>query len=423
MKNILRKTVNRRYTPSQTTEQYIQKEKKYNCWNYDPVKIVISKAKGPYVWDVDNNKYIDCISAYSALNQGHLHPKIKAAMIAQMDRVTLTSRAIFNDQLANTSKYLTSTFNYEKSFMANGGVESGEAAVKFARRWGYMKKGIPENEAWVLFAKNNFWGRTIAACGSSDDPSRYNKFGPFDGLKFKLIQYNNLEILENELKSNSNIAAYMLEPIQGEGGVIIPDNGYLQKVRELCTKYNVLMILDEVQTGLGRTGKMLCQDHDNVKADMICLGKALSGGYMPISALLGSDEVFNCITPGSHGSTFGGNPLACVVAKASVETIIEEGMIENSATMGKRMLDTLSSELEKNKLVKEVRGKGLFIAIEFDNEADFKCSQLIYELLDHGLLCKHTKENVLRLAPPLIINRAQADFIVETLVRVINKHK
>ena len=423
MKLNIRKAIIRKYTPSLNTEKYIHKEKQYNCWNYDPLKVVISKAKGAYVWDVDNKKYLDCISAYSALNQGHLHPKIKEAMILQMEKMTLTSRAVYNDKLAETSEYLTSVFGYEKSIMANGGVETGETAIKFARRWAYMKKGVPENQAVILFAKNNFWGRTIAACGSSDDPSRYDKFGPFNGLNFQLIDYNNLEMLESEFKSNPNIAAYMLEPIQGEGGVIIPDKGYLQKVRELCTKYNVLMIVDEVQTGLGRTGRLLCQEHENIKADMICLGKALSGGYMPISAVLGNNEVFDCITPGIHGSTYGGNPLACVVAKSSVEVLIEEGMIENSAKMGERMLSNLSDNLRDNKIVKEVRGKGLFIAIELNKDLDITCYQLVYELLDRGLLCKQTKEDVLRLAPPLIINQEETDFITETLSQVINKHK
>lgn len=423
MHRLLSKVPLKKYTPSVNTQKYIHHEKKYNCLNYDPIKVVISKAKGSYVWDVDGKKYLDCISAYSALNQGHLHPKIKEAMIAQMDIMTLTSRAVYNDKLGETSKYLTETFGYDKSIMANGGVETGETAIKFARRWAYLKKKVPENKAWVLFAKNNFWGRTIAACGSSDDPSRYEHFGPFDGLNFKMIPFNNLEVLENEFKANPNIAAYMLEPIQGEGGVIIPDNGYLTKVRELCTKYNVLMILDEVQTGLGRTGKMLCQDHENIKADMVCLGKALSGGYMPVSAVLGTDDVFSCITPGTHGSTYGGNPLACAVLKASVQAIVDEGMIENSEKMGKRMLNNLQSQLKDNKIVKDVRGKGLFIAIEFDSKADVTCYQLVYELLEQGLLCKQTKENVLRLAPPLIITQDETDFITNTLVTVINRHK
>ena len=419
----MNKMVLRKYTPSHNTQRFINKEKRNACWNYDPIKVVVARAKGAYVWDVDNKKYLDCVSGYSVVNQGHVHPKIKEAIIEQMNKVTITSRAVFNDQLGSATEYLNTVFGYDKSIMTNGGVETGETSVKFARRWAYMKKGIPENHAWVLFAQGNFWGRTIAACGSSDDPYRYDKFGPFEGLKFGIIPYNDLNALEHEFKTNPNIAAYRMEPIQGEGGVIVPDKGYLKGVRDLCTKYNVLLIMDEVQTGLGRTGKLVCQDHDDVKADLLCLGKALSGGFMPISAVLGSEEIFSCITPGTHGSTFGGNPLAGVTAKASIQVLFDEGMIDNSAKLGKRLMDHLTDELKGNRLVTDVRGKGLFIGVEIDKEADVSCYKLVYELLDHGLLCKQTRENVLRLAPALVINEAEADLIGSTIAKTINKYK
>jgi ornithine--oxo-acid transaminase len=407
---------------SEKTQRIIQKEKLYNCNNYEPIKVVVERAEGSYVYDVDNKKYLDCISGYSALNQGHLHPRVKKAIIDQLDRVSLTSRAMFNDQLGDACEFLCKTFSYEKAILMNTGVEAGETAIKFARKWGYERKGIPSDQAWVLFAFRNFWGRTMAACGSSEDFDRYNNFGPF-GLNFELINYNDLNVLEDTFKQNKNIAAYMMEPIQGEGGVIIPDPGYLRSVRELCDRYNVLLIFDEVQTGLGRTGRLLCQDHEDVKADLVCLGKALSAGFMPVSAVLGNNKVFDCITPGTHGSTFGGNPLACVTMIESVKVLIEENMIENSKVKGDFLIKEFKKMLYKNKLVKDIRGKGLFIGVELDSKFGVKAKDLVYEFLDHGLLTKDTRSYVLRLAPALNIGDPEVDLILKGFEKVFRKYE
>lgn len=326
-------------------------EKSYGCWNYEPLPVVLQRGLGANVWDTEGRQYLDCLSAYGAVNQGHVHPKIKKALIEQMEKITLTSRAFFNDQLGSTCKYLTKVFNYDRIIFANSGVEAGETAIKFARKWGYVKKGVSHNQAHVLFASENFWGRSIAACGSSDDPSRYENFGPYN-MGFSIIPYGDIAHLEETLKSNPNIVAYMLEPIQGEAGIIIPPPGYLVQVRELCTKYNVLMIADEIQTGIGRTGELLCLDHDKVKADLVCLGKALSGGFFPVSAVLGSHEVFDCIKAGDHGSTYGGNPLACAISRRSIEVLLEEEMIENSKVRGKQLLKIFQEILNGKDYIK-----------------------------------------------------------------------
>lgn len=337
----------RRIKNNFSLKKFVELEKKFGCWNYEPLPVVLSKGKGVHVWDSEGKQYYDCLSAYGAVNQGHVHPKIRQHLIDQMDNMTLTSRAFFNDQLGPTCKYLTEVFDYDRVIFANTGVEAGETAVKFARKWGYMVKGVPDNKAEVLFASNNFWGRSLAACGSSDDHQRYHQFGPFN-MGFSIIPYNNLEILEEKFKANPNIVAYMMEPIQGEAGIIIPTEGYLKGVRQLCDKYQVLMIADEVQTGIGRTGKLLALNWEGVKADLTCLGKALSGGFFPVSAVLGSHEVFDCIKAGDHGSTYGGNPLACAVAKKSVEVLLEEGMVENSYRMGE-LLKTRIRDILKDK--------------------------------------------------------------------------
>lgn len=420
--NLTRKVVRGYKNISPKTQAYIDSEAKTNCQNYAPIEVVIAKGEGAYLWDVDGKRYIDCVAAYSALNQGHMHPRIKKAFIDQLDNITLTSRAVYNDKLGLATDFLTKTFDYDKAILMNSGVEAGETAIKFARKWAYVRKGVPDNQAWVLFAKNNFWGRTIAACGSSNDPDRYEKFGPFEGLNFKIIEYNNLAVLENEFKTNKNIAAYYFEPVQGEGGVIIPDKGYLKEVRRLCDKYNVLMICDEIQTGLGRTGTMLCQDHENVKADMVCLGKALSGGFMPVSAVLGTNEVFDCIKPGMHGSTYGGNPLACVTAIESIKVLQEENMVENSKVMGERLVKGLAYGLKGNKTIKDVRGLGLFVAVEVKSDSGVDLKKVIHKLLGKGVLCKQTQTYTLRLAPPLIITKEQTDEIIGKLVDVLNEY-
>lgn len=399
---------------SDKVQKIIDKDKLYNCQNYAPLPFVINKASGAYVYDVDGKKYLDCITGYSVMNQGHLHPRIKKVIIDQLDVLTHTGRGIYHDKLADATEFLTKTLNYDRAILMNTGVEAGETAVKFARRWGYEVKKIPKDQAWVLFAKENFWGRTIAACGSSDDPDRFHNFGPF-GLNFKLLDYNNADVFEEELKANPHVAAIMLEPIQGEAGVIVPSNGFLQKIRQLCDKYNVLLILDEVQTGLGRTGKMLCQENWNVKADMVTLGKALSGGFFPISAVLGKKEIFDLIVPGAHGSTFGGNPLACVTMQESVKVIIEENLVQNSAEKGEFILKGLKEKCSKFTSMKNIRGKGLFFGFDICQKEGPDIKEFIFKLAEKGILTKNPRPDKLRFAPALIINQNEAEMIVNAV--------
>ena len=316
-----------------TSKELIALEDKYGAHNYHPLPVVLSKGEGVYVWDVDGKKYFDFLSAYSAVNQGHCHPKIVRALQKQSETLTLTSRAFHNDVLGQYEKYITALFGYDKVLPMNTGVEGGETANKLARKWGYQKKGIEENKARIIFAKGNFWGRTLAAISSSDDPISYEGFGPYMP-GYDLIPYNNLDALEEELK-DSNVCAFMVEPIQGEAGVVVPDEGYLAGVRSLCDKYNVLFIADEVQTGIARTGKMLATDYENARPDILILGKALSGGVFPVSAVLADNDVMLCIQPGEHGSTFGGNPLACKVAQAALEVVLDEKLAENAYRLGK----------------------------------------------------------------------------------------
>ena len=406
---------------SQKAQDIINREKKSNCHNYEPLPIVIAKAQGAYVWDVDGNKYLDCIGSFSAMNQGHLHPRIKKAIIDQMEYSTLMGRGVYHDKLADATDYLTKTFGYDRAILMNTGVEAGETAIKFARRWGYEVKGIPANEAYVLFATGNFWGRTISACGSSDDPDRYNNFGPF-GLNFKLLEYNNADAFEKEIKANPNVAAIMIEPIQGEACVVIPDISFMKRIRKICDDNNVLLIIDEVQTGLGRTGKLLCQEHWGIRGDMVTLAKALSGGFFPISAVLGTQEAFKSIVPGAHGSTFGGNPLAAVTAIESVKTLIEEGMVENSAKMGARMLEGLQKNLKGNSYVSNIRGKGLFVAFDIDESKGPKMKDLCMEVIQKGILIKNPKPNKIRLSPALIINQEETDRITDVVSSVLNQY-
>ena len=316
-----------------TSQELIALEDKYGAHNYHPLPVVLSKGEGVYVWDVDGKKYFDFLSAYSAVNQGHCHPKIVRALQEQSETLTLTSRAFHNDVLGQYEKYVTALFGYDKVLPMNTGVEGGETANKLARKWGYQKKGIEENKARIIFANGNFWGRTLAAISSSDDPTSYEGFGPYMP-GYDLIPYNNLDALEEELK-DSNVCAFMVEPIQGEAGVVVPDEGYLAGVRSLCDKYNVLFIADEVQTGIARTGKMLATDYENARPDILILGKALSGGVFPVSAVLADDDVMLCIQPGEHGSTFGGNPLACKVAQAALEVVLDEKLAENAYRLGR----------------------------------------------------------------------------------------
>ncbi|TNE73077.1 ornithine--oxo-acid transaminase [bacterium] len=388
------------------SQQLIELEDRYNAHNYHPIPVVISKGEGAFVWDQEGKRYYDFLSAYSAVNQGHCHPKIIQALTEQAQKLTLTSRAFYNNILGEYAKYITEYFGYDRVLPMNTGVEGGETAVKLARRWGYDVKGIPANQAKVIFVEGNFWGRTLAAISSSTDPSSTTGFGPFMP-GYELIPYNNLAALEQALQ-DPNVCAFMVEPIQGEAGVVVPDEGYLKGVRELCSKYHVLWIADEVQTGLARTGKRLAVDHENVKPDILILGKALSGGVLPVSAVLSSDEVMLTIKPGEHGSTYGGNPLACAVAMKALEVLEQENMADNAEKMGQIFRSEMNRIKEKSDLVTLVRGKGLLNAVVIDeHEESDKAWKICVRLKENGLLAKPTHGNIIRFAPPLVITEEQ----------------
>jgi len=395
------------------TSYYVALEEKYGAHNYHPLPVVIERGEGVYLYDVEGKQYFDFLSGYSAVNQGHCHPAIIKAMTAQASKLTLTSRAFYNNQLGEYELYITQYFGYDKVLPMNTGVEAGETAVKLARRWAYEKKGVAANEAVILFPEGNFWGRTIAAISSSTDPSSYTNFGPFVP-GFLQIPYNNIEALEAALQ-NKNVAAFMVEPIQGEAGVIVPDNGYLKAAYDLCKQYNVLFIADEIQTGLCRTGKLLASDYDDVRPDILMLGKALSGGVMPISAVLCDNYIMDTIKPGEHGSTFGGNPLACVVAVAALGVLRDQHLADNAYQMGQ----LFRSELEKIKspFIKTIRGKGLLNAIVVEHSNPNAAWDLCLHLKNNGILAKPTHGDKIRLAPPLIINEAQ----IQESVSMISK--
>ena len=384
-------------------EEYIALEDKYGAHNYHPLPVVLAKGEGVFVWDVEGKKYYDFLSSYSAVNQGHCHPKIVAALKEQADTLTLTSRAFHNDVLGQYEEFVTKLFGYDKVLPMNTGVEGGETANKLARKWGYMKKGIEKNKARIIFAKGNFWGRTLAAISSSDDPSSYEGFGPFMP-GYDLIPYNDLDALEKELK-DFNVCAFMVEPIQGEAGVVVPDEGYLAGVRKLCNKYNVLFIADEVQTGIARTGKMLACDYEDARPDLLILGKAISGGVFPVSAVLADDEIMLCIQPGEHGSTFGGNPLACKVAQAALEVVIDENLAENAYRLGKIFRRELRAF--DNDMITLVRGRGLLNAIVIKPKDGKEAWDVCLKLRDNGLLAKPTHGDIIRFAPPLVITEEQ----------------
>lgn len=387
-----------------SSQKAMELEDKYGAHNYAPIKVVVAEAKGVFVWDPEGNRYYDFLSAYSAVNQGHCHPRIINALIEQAQKVTLTSRAFYNNRLGEYEKYITEYFGYDKVLPMNTGVEGGETAIKLARRWGYDVKGIPANQAKIIFVEGNFHGRTLAAVSGSTDPSSFTGFGPYVP-GFEKIPYNDLNALEQILKSDPYVAGFMFEPIQGEAGVVVPHDGYLKGVRDLCTRYNVLMIADEVQSGLGRTGRMLACDWENVKPDILILGKALSGGTIPVSAVLGSDEVILTIKPGEHGSTYGGNPLACAVAIESLQVLKDENLPGNADKLGKILMAELKSI--QSPLIESVRGKGLFIAVVINEKYGVSAYDICYEFKNRGLLAKPTHGNIIRFAPPLVINEEQ----------------
>ncbi len=386
-----------------TSEQAIELENKYGAHNYHPIPVVISRGEGVFLWDVEGKRYYDFLAAYSAVNQGHCHPRIIQALIDQATKLTLTSRAFHNDVLGEYEEFMTQLFGFDKLLPMNTGVEGGETAIKLARRWGYDVKGVKKNEAKIIFAEGNFWGRTLSAISASTDPTSYTGFGPYMP-GFEIVPYNDIPALEKAFE-DPNVVAFMVEPIQGEAGVVVPDEGYLKKVSALCKAKNVLFIADEVQTGIARTGKMLACDHEGVKPDILILGKALSGGVMPVSAVLANDEIMLTIHPGEHGSTYGGNPLACKVAMAAMQVVLDEKLAENAALLG----ELFRSEMRKIKSdrVKLIRGKGLFNAVIIEEKDGISALDICIKLKENGLLAKPTHGNIIRFAPPLVINEKQ----------------
>jgi len=398
-----------------TSKDLINLEYKHGAHNYHPLPVVLEKGKGVFLWDVEGKKYYDFLSAYSAVNQGHCHPKIISALIKQSEKLTLTSRAFHNNILGQYEKFITQFFGYDKVLPMNTGVEGGETAVKLARKWGYEVKQIPKDAAKIIFVEGNFWGRTLGAISSSTDPSSTNGFGPFMP-GYEIIPYNDLDSLKVALK-DPNVAAFMVEPIQGEAGVVVPDEDYLKKAYDLCRESNVLFMADEVQTGIGRTGKMICCEHYGFKPDILILGKALSGGVFPVSAILASDEVMLTIKPGEHGSTFGGNPVACEVAIAALNVIREEKLAENAQKMGVIFREKIQSYINKSNIVEKVRGMGLLNAIVIkDDENSDVAWNICLKMAEKGLLAKPTHGNIIRFAPPLIINEDQLNNCIDIII-------
>jgi len=389
---------------TRSSEELIALEDRYGAHNYHPLPVVLSKGEGVHVWDVEGKHYYDFLSAYSAVNQGHCHPTIVGALKEQADQLTLTSRAFHNDVLGEYEKFMTEYFGFDKILPMNTGVEGGETAVKLCRKWAYEVKGIPENQAKIIFANGNFWGRTLAAVSSSDDEDSYGGYGPYMP-GFELIPYNDLDALSAALE-DPNVAGFMVEPIQGEAGVVVPDDGYLKKVHELCKAKNVLLIADEVQTGIGRTGKLLCSEYDGVKPDILILGKALSGGVLPVSAVLANDEIMLTMKPGQHGSTFGGNPLACRVAMAALQVLRDERMTENAAELGELFRAEMNKLVEQYPILQKVRGRGLLNAVVINDTPDSSTAwDICMKLAENGLLAKPTHGNIIRFAPPLVMTK------------------
>lgn len=394
---------------------YIKMEDHWGAHNYKPLNVVINRGSGVHVWDVDGNKYMDCLSAYSAVNQGHCHPRILKAMTEQAGKLTLTSRAFRNDQLGLLYRELCELTDSHKVLPMNSGAEAVETAIKAVRKWGYQERGVPENQAEIIVARNNFHGRTISIISFSTDPTSTAGFGPFTP-GFKVVEFGDAEALEAAITERT--VAVMLEPIQGEAGVIIPPDGYLRRVREVCTKSDIVLILDEIQTGLGRTGKLLAEEHEGIEADLTLIGKALSGGFYPVSAVLSNTAVLGVLKPGEHGSTFGGNPLACAVAREALRVLVEEGLMDNAVTMGERFMSGLRS-IDNSKIM-EVRGRGLLIGVEFSADAG-GARQYCERLKEAGLLCKETHDNIIRFAPPLVITESQVDWALERIKPILSK--
>ncbi|WHO73899.1 ornithine--oxo-acid transaminase [Rhizobium sp. BT03] len=396
-----------------TSEKLIATEQRLGANNYKPLDVVLTRGEGVHVWDTDGNRYLDCLSAYSAVNQGHCHPRILAAMVEQAGRLTLTSRAFRNDQLAYLYEELAALTGSHKILPMNSGAEAVETAIKAVRKWGYEVKGVPEGQAEIIVCADNFHGRTLSIISFSTDPDARTGFGPYTP-GFRTIPFGDAEAFEAAI--NGNTVAALIEPIQGEAGVIIPPAGYFTRIRELCTDNNVTLILDEIQTGLGRTGKLLAEEHEGIEADVTLIGKALSGGFYPVSAVLSNSEVLGVLKPGQHGSTFGGNPLACAVARTALKVLTEEGMIENAAAMGDYFLEGLRSI--RSNIVRDVRGRGLMMAIELEPEAG-GARQYCHALKERGLLAKDTHDHTIRLAPPLVITREQVDWAVSQIEKTI----
>ena len=387
--------------------EFIESEWRLGAHNYKPLDVVLTRGRGVWVWDVDGNRYLDCLSAYSAVNQGHCHPRILAAMIEQAGRICITSRAFHNDQLAPFYEQLAALTGAHKILPMNSGAEAVESAIKAVRKWGYEVRGIPEGMAEIIVTANNFHGRTIAVVGFSSDPESRSGFGPFTA-GFRVVPFGDFDAFSAAITPHT--VGFLVEPIQGEAGVLIPPVGYFAKVRELCTLRHITLILDEIQTGLGRTGKLLAEEHEGIEADVTLLGKALSGGFYPVSAVLSNSEVLGVLQPGQYGSTFGGNPLACAVARAALRVLVEEGMIENAARQG----DYLQAGLEavRTSVVREVRGRGLMLAVELHPDAG-GAHGLVEALARQGVLAKEVHQHTIRISPPLILTREEADFAID----------
>lgn len=405
------------YTSSEKTSYYLELEDRYGAHNYHPLPVVLEKGRGVFVWDVEGKKYYDFLSAYSAVNQGHCHPEIVQTLIDQSQKLTLTSRAFHNDVLGEYAKYVTAYFGYDKVLPMNTGVEAVETGIKLCRKWAYKVKGIKEDEARIIVCKGNFHGRTTTVISFSSDPAAHRGFGPYMP-GFEMVPYNDLEALENAVK-DKNIAGFLVEPIQGEAGVIVPDNGYLAKAKQLCEDANVLFIADEIQTGLARTGKMLACDHENVRPDILLLGKALSGGMLPVSAVLCDDEIMLTIQPGEHGSTYGGNPLACKVAITALEVLKKERLAEHAAVTGELLREGLKKL--NSPYIKTIRGKGLLNAIVIDHPEKDAAWKLCMLMKENGLLAKPTHGDKIRFAPPLIITKDQVVECVEIIGKSLEK--